>query len=524
MTDPVVKAVIKQGIGRMGRVMTPGWQRILDGMPRRSHAGYKGARDYAACLQQGASALAGRGGGKSVATLGRLHAPSAAHPNQSSVFVSISSERSRDILTPAVWKFNELYDLKIEERRGDGAFIWPNGYRVLYRGCKDINECNKRRGTPWVRAHWDECASLNDTLFKYDIHECVEPRLVDFNGLWSVSGTPGPLPKGYWYDLTNGDNHTYPLFKWDARHNHHMPNVMKYFSDTLQRMSGVPDRKLWPRGCKSILDLINDPRCWKLLPNTFVREYLGQWVLDLRALIYKLGPKNTYSEFPIVPDRWTIGVDLGAHSEERPDLDHAAVCVCASHSTLPFVWVVMVEKLSDVTVDTLGARILQLIEEFPEAEAHIDAASAGKLIENTFKRMGIPIMAAEKAHKLRRIQRAQGAIRAGNLQLHATRCMDARIEAVSLVWNDDRDDHSPRCDDDAWDCILYGAIPHLDGFEPAKDEGPAKGTPEWEKLQELQEFEKALQDAMDENPDASWDFSPSEIWVPGNDLWLPVAA
>lgn len=772
MTDPLVKHVIKQGMGRMGRVMTPGWQRLLDDMPRQAHTGFKGARDFAACTRQGAIALAGRGGGKSTATLGRFHAPSAAHANQSSVFVTMSSQRSREILSPAVWKFNELYKLGIEDKVGDGAFIWPNGYRVLYRGCKDRNEVNKRRGTPWVRAHWDECfvtgtpirsvgrviahssrvapstlvtidgitstddhpyltpggwkraieinpgdmlcvrradasqdglsasdllqdvsldaiardfhthtiasdvcksqapmegpshapgderrerhssarrerpwaycsrvtdeqshwiadtrgrenrhecamgpqrvpgnvqvgpclpidaagdrdrradasqsattregrekrelatwrrvdrvevherggigrydqvcpdglvhnlttesgvyfagealvhncASINDKLFKEDIHDAVEPRLVDFNGLWSASGTPGPIPKGYWYELSSGDTATYPLFKWDARHNHHMPNVMQYFAATLRRMGGIPDRKLWPRGCTSIMDLINDSRCWKLLPNTFVREYLGQWVLDLRALIYKLTPKNTYTEFPIVPDRWTIGVDLGAHSEERPDLDHAAVCVCASHSSLPFVWVVMVEKLSDCTVDSLGARVLELVAEFPEAEAHIDAASAGKLIENSFRRMGIPIMAAEKAHKLRRIQRAQGAIRAGNLQLHATRCMDARVEATSLVWNDERKDHSPRCDDDAWDCILYGAIPHLDGFEPAQDSGPAKGTPEYERLQELKEFEQALEEAMGDDPDRAWDFDPSELWIPGNDLWLPLAA
>lgn len=504
--------------------MTPGWKRILDGMPRRAHAGYSGARAFAACTRQGPIARAGRGGGKSTAMVGRYHAVSAAHPQQSSVFVTISSERSRDILSPAIWKFNELYDTKIEEKRGDGHFEWPNGYKLLYRGCKDVNECNKRRGTPWVRAGWDECASINQTLLAYDIHDCVEPRLLDFNGTWMAGGTPGPIPSGYWYELSSGYNHTYPLFCWDARHNPHMPNVLRYFAETLQRMQGIPDRKLWPKGCNSIMDLINDPRCWKLLPATFVREYLGQWVLDLRALIYKLTPKNSYSEFPIAPDRWTIGVDLGSHSEERPDLDHAAVCVCASHSSLPFVWVVMVEKLSDMTVDSLGVKLLELCAQYPEAEAHIDGVSAGKMIENTFKKMGIPIMCAEKAKKLRRIQRIQSALRAGNLQLHMTAAMDARHEATNLVWNDKRDDHSPKCEDDAWDCILYGAIPHFDDWEPKKEEAPAVGTPEHEKLKDLQEFEQALQDAMDENPDAAWDFSPSEIWVPGNDLWLPIAA
>lgn len=523
MTDPRVKAVIKQGVGRMGGVMTPGWNRILEGMPTLAHPGFKGARAFASCRKQGAIARAGRGGGKSTSMLGRYHAVSAAHPRQSSVFVSISAERSRDILGPAVWKFNELYDTRITEKRGDGCFEWPNGYRVLYRGCKDINECNKRRGVPWVAAGWDECASINNTLLQYDIHECVEPRLVDFNGKWFAGGTPGAVPQGYWYELSSGYNHTYPLFCWDARHNPHMPNVLKYFADTLNRMQGVPDRQLWPEGATSILDLINDPKAWKLLPAGFVREYLGQWVLDLRALVYKLTPKNSFTEFPIVPDYWTIGLDLGAHSEDTPDLDHAAVSVCASHSTLPMTWVVESKHLSDVTVDSLALYVCDLLKKYPMASCHIDGTSAGKLIERSLQRMGIPIQCADKAHKLRRIQMVQSRLRNGMLQLHMTQCMDARQEAVNLLWNDKRNDHSERCQDDCWDSILYAATPHFSAEPPKEDTGPEKGSPEWMAQQEMAEFEQALADAMGQNDDGEqYDFSG--LWTPGHELWLPLAA
>lgn len=497
--------------------MTPGWQRMLDGMPHLAHPGFQGARAFAACRRQGAIARAGRGGGKSTSMLGRFHSVSASHPNCASVFVAMSSERARDILFPAVWKFNELYGCGIEEKRGDGWFLWPNGYRVLYRGCKDINEVNKRRGTPWVSAGWDECASINQTLLAIDIHEAVEPRLVDFNGLWFAGGTPGPVPQGYWHELSSGEGGTYPVFAWDARHNPHMPNVMRFFAETLQRMQGIPDRKLWPAHCNSILDLINDEACWKLLPNTFVREYLGQWVLDLRAIIYKLLPKNSFSEFPITPDYWTIGLDLGSHSEEEPDLDHAALSVVASNRSLPYIWVREAIKLSDCTVDSLAAIVCQKLEKYPEASVHIDGTSAGKLIERTLQRMGIPIQCADKAKKLRRIQLVQSAIRNGNLQLHVRDCMDARAEAMALVWNEKRDDHSPRCDDDAWDSILYGVTPHMGDYRPEQEE-PKKGSKEWEAAQELAEFEQALSSAMGAEGEGEYD---SLIWTP--EAW-PLAA
>lgn len=493
------------GAGRMGGVTTPGFSRILDSMSRQHYAGFGSQRGFTLCRKQGAIARAGRGGGKSTAMLARFHSVSAAHPGQASVLVTLSSERSRDILGPAVWKFNELYDTKITEKRGDGHFEWPNGYKLLYRGCKDINECNKRRGTPWVAAGWDEVASINQTLLAYDIHECVEPRLVDFNGLWFAGGTPGPVPQGYWHELSQSDGGTYPVFSWSALHNPHMPNVLKFFSDTLQRMQGVPASHLWPSSAKSLIDLINDPQCWELLPNTFVREYLGQWVLDLKAIIYKLTPKNSFQEFPIRPDYWTIGLDLGAHSEETPDLDHAAICVVASHRSLPDIWVREVQKLSDCTVESLAARVCQLLQKYPEASVHIDGTSAGKLIERSLQKMGIPIQCADKSRKLRRIQLVQSAIRGGSLQLHQRDCMDARNEAVALTWNEKRDDHNPRCDDDAWDCILYGVTPHMGDYRPEQNE-PEKGTKEWLAAQEMAEYEQALADAIDEHGGGdSWD-------------------
>src|SRR5690606_18794653 len=113
-----------------------------------------------------------------------------------------------------------------------------------------------------------------------------------------------------------------------------------------------------------------------------------------------------------------------------------------------------------VTVDSLAAYICQCLTRYPEASVHIDSASAGKIIENTFRRMGIPIQAAEKGPKLRRIQIAQSKIHNGDLLLHQLDCMDPRAEATALVWNDARDNHSEKCDDDAWDSLLMALMPH----------------------------------------------------------------
>jgi len=79
--------------------------------------------------------------------------------------------------------------------------------------------------------------------------------------------------------------------------------------------------------------------------------------------------------------------------------------------------------------------------------------------------------------------------------------MDARTEAMALVWNDKRDDHSPRCDDDAWDSILYGVTPHMGDHTPIYNE-PVKGSKEWLAAQEAAEFEEALAQAIEQYGDA----------------------
>lgn len=498
MSDAKIRALLNLGKGKLGGVSTPGWDKILASMSPG------GQRDFALDARKGVIALAGRGAGKSFATAAKFHRPSAAHPNCTSVFITMSSERSRDILMPAIWQLNKSFNTQIEYRAGENACVWPNGYKLMFRGLRDINDSNKRRGTPFVCAAWDECASLHSNLLMHDIHEAVEPRLVDLDGRWWACGTPGPIQTGYWYELSGGDNPNFPCYRWTALENKHMPNVLQFYSEVLRRMGGIPDRKLWPEGATSVLDLILDKRAWKLLPNTFLREYLGQWILDLRALIYKLQPKNSFAEFPITPDYWTIGLDLGAHSEEEPDLDHAAISVVASNRSLPYIWVREARKLSDVTVESLAAYVCQLLEKYPEASVHIDGTSAGKLIERSLQRMGIPIQCADKARKLRRIQLVQSAIRGGTLQFHIRDTMDARNEAMALVWNEKRDDHSPRCDDDCFDAILYGVTPHMGDRVPEYNE-PVKGSREWEQAQEVAEFEQALADAAAVARPDDWD-------------------
>jgi len=476
----------------------PQWAAILASF-------HPNARAYANDRRQGVAACCGRAWSKSYAAAAKFHRPSAAHPRMSSVFVTQSATRSRDILLPALTELSEKFKLGLRYKGGDdNCVFWPNGYRVLFRGCKDRNEANKRRGTPWVVALWDEADAIPGPLLEYDIHECVEPRLVDVNGIWGVSGTPGAVPDGYWYKLSSGLDPERPLYTGDARENTYIPNALKFWIGALKRMGAdsAHAKSKWPPGITSLEQILANPALWSLLPAKFVREYLGQWVADVEALIYQVTQANTYVGAIPNPDRVTIGLDLGGATKDKPTLDRCAITVAQSCSNSPLVWVPESYSMSDATPQKLATTVMQMLQRYPDAVVYVDSASAGTIILNGFRAMGLPVMEAVKGPKLRRIQLVQGMLRNGDMQLSRmwnkerglAACQDLLEEATALVWADNRKDHHPRCKDDCWDSLLYAVIPHLGDYE-AEYEPPREGSAEAIKAEEEAEFEAALREA-----------------------------
>lgn len=493
MSDPRVGALLRLGQQNQ-HADSPLWGRIMaETFPKQ--------REF---VLSGDIGKAGRGSGKSNGHARKYHRRSHLYPGKNSVFIALSAERARDILVPALEQMSHKYGLGLREYRKANAMIWPNGYRVLMRGCKDRIECNKRRGVPWVEAGWDECQDIASGLLEYDIHECVEPRLVDFNGNWAATGTPSAIPKGYWHQLsTGGTEHPYRVVEWDARENPHMPNVLAYFLKALKKMGGVAPREKWPAGIADVVQIIGDPKLWHLLPAKFVREYLGKWVLDLEALIYRLTPRNNYSgDIPFEITRTTIGLDLGGAGVEGPKakLDRTAIAVCQSTESLPTIWVPEAFTMLDVTTETIVQRLAELLERYPDAVIHIDQASAGTIILDTYAKMGLPIRGAIKGEKLRRIQLIQSAIYHGQIRFHIKNTMELRHEYIALVWDDTRTKHHERCADDVSDALLMAAVPHFGDAEEQEQQkhAPKPGSAEANAALEAEELEQAYQEAMDQ--------------------------
>ena len=151
MTDPRLNAFLRLGQTVGGYADTPNWSRMMAECHEKQRL----------FIEHADIAVAGRGGGKSEGQARKFHRRSHLFPMKSSVFITLSAERSRDILLPALERLSERFNLGLREYRKANCMVWPNGYRVLFRGCKDRVEANKRRGTPWVEAGWDEPDTIN---------------------------------------------------------------------------------------------------------------------------------------------------------------------------------------------------------------------------------------------------------------------------------------------------------------------------------------------------------------------------
>lgn len=460
--------------------------------------------------------LAGRGGGKSTGAAAKFHRPWAANAMRSSVFVTASAERARDILMPALMQVSAVTGVKIFEYAKARAAIWPNGYRLLFRGCKDANEANKRRGTGWVRAGWDECDSIAPRLFRYDVEECVEPRLVDFAGEMFFTGTPGAIPEGYWHEISSGENKSLTVCRWDARDNPHLHDVLGYFQKALRRICGAApsERTLHAvlrhyGGNRTPPELDNwipllEPKHHEFLPPQFVREYLGLWIDDAQSLCYRLSQRNSYAgPIPGQVTEVAIGLDLGGQSQETPHLDHCAWTVACVTDSSPVVWIPESHKVGDMTPQALGARALQLVEQYSyegvRPMVYIDSAGAGKLIERQFRMLGIPVVPQIKGPKLQRIQLVQHLVQTGGLRMSYDHTRDLREEASILAWNERHTDHHPRLPDDAWDSCLGAVVPLMQDHDLTEDREPTDA--ELAQREEDREFDEAIRESMAELDD-----------------------
>lgn len=396
--------------------------------------------------------MAGRRAGKSFAAAVWLLG---GKPGQKSAYFARTLKSANAIMLGVFAELNAAFGLELDIRVSTGTITEKNGHVIQLYGLRDQSQADLIRGQKFRRVFVDEGGAFTDELLKYSLEAVLQPTLLDYMGEMVVAGTPGPIPRGYFYDITGNPGLSMPVpgrwpsHHWTFRDNPHMPR------------QAVLEEALTVNG-------------WTEQSPSFLREYEGIWCEDLDAIVYRYRPALWQADgvTPVwsrcdVPGKTVLSLDFG--SGEDRDSDATAWTVWRQpYDTQTHVFCLYAFAQEEIELEETAAITRQLRERFSVNKMVADEGALGKAIAKALRtQYKLPIEAARKQDKKGRIISARGRLAAQTLHF----CEEAEPlwqEGRTLCWNETRDDHHPRQPDDLWDSGLYG----LEEFSAWEHEKP----------------------------------------------------
>lgn len=391
------------------------------------------------------TACCSRRAGKTVADAAYLIASALGRPRVVCPYITLTRGMAKSLIWPELKEINRVYKLGGIFNEAELTGTFPNGSVVRLHGANNEREIEKLRGHAIYLCVIDECQSFR-SYFQKLIDEIISKALFDYGGTLALTGTPGPVPSGYFYDVCH--SREYAHFAWTFFDNPH-----------IERKSGQTPQALLERELKRKGVTIDDP--------TIQRECFGQWSIDLNALVFKYDPSKNHYDLSTLNHRlseYVIGVDIG-----YDDADAIAVIGWSSETPGAYLVEERIERKQGIT--ELAGAIGRLVDKYKPIRVVLDTGGLGKKIaEEITKRYQLPITAAEKSRKFEFIEILNDAMRIG--QFSASKHSRFAEECKYVEW--DKDAPNLKIKDtyhgDQVDAVLYAYREALHWmFEPPQE-------------------------------------------------------
>ena len=309
---------------------------------------------------------------------------------------------------------------------------FPNGSKIYVAGAKDRSEIEKFRGWKLRRCYIDECQSFRSYI-KELIDDIIVPALRDLRGDLLLTGTPGPVPVGPFYEYSHSD--FWANFAWNAFDNPHMHNPPK----------------------KDLNVTLKEEREMKGIDETdpgYIRETYGKWVEDKDSLVFKFN--RSKNECTDIPNKLTyiFGIDIGFE-------DSDAIAVLGYHHEQKKVYLVEESCQNRKGITELVSEINRLKSKYDPVKMVMDAGALGKKIQEEIRtRHQLHIEAADKNRKNEFIELLNDDLRTGKLQafkgsIFAEDCFLVQWDRDSRLSNPEKPKVSNTYHSDICDAVLY---------------------------------------------------------------------
>lgn len=373
------------------------------------------------------TAVCSRRAGKTIACAADLLVTALTLPGDVA-YITLSRRNAKRIIWRELLKLNKEYALGGKIDGTELTIQMPNGNIIHVSGAKDEAEIERFRGMSLRKVYLDEAQSFRGYIREL-IEDVIEPALTDYYGTLVLIGTPGPIPAGFFYDISHSQNWSH--HHWTMQDNPHIK--LKSGKDPLEIIEELAKR----RGLS-----VNSP--------SILREYFGQWVKDADSLVYHFDPiKNTYYELPN-DMRYVFGIDIG-----WKDADAIAVLGYSNSERKVYLVEEYIRSKNDIT--SLVAQIKQMKDKYDPIKIVMDAGALGRKIQEEIRvRHSLSIEAAEKARKSEFIALFNDDLRTGKFQA----ATQSRFEEDSYLvqWdytNPERPTISTGYHTDIGDAVLY---------------------------------------------------------------------
>ncbi len=400
------------------------------------------------------------------------------HPKSQCIYLGLTLDSARDIMWPVLQEINEKYGLGCKFLESRLTMTHPNGAKLRLFGADMSNFIKRLKGRKYPGAAVDEAQDFGPHLQAL-IDDVLTPSIADYEDGWiALTGTPGPVPNGYFFDITEKRRFGYSVHKWTLLDNPHMPNPRAFLDDLLKK------------------------REWDQLNPTYLREYLNQWVLDVESLWIKYrADKNSYLSIDKTKKwEYILGVDVGFK-----DADALAVVAWCEEGPTTYLVEELVTPQQGLT--ELANQIKAMDEKYKIGKMVIDEGGLGKkLAEELRRRYHIPIQGAEKTRKQETVEFLNDSLRLGQFKAKSSSRFAQDSYLVQIDWDKSRPDKiivKKKPHSDIIDAVIY-AYKESPAYTYRKPpDKPKPGTLAWAKQQEDEMFEGEMEALKKKHEDSN---------------------
>lgn len=404
------------------------------------------------------------------------------HPKSQSLYLALTQDSAREIMWPALNEMNDKYNIGLEFTESKLEIKHPNGAKLKLMGADLKNFIKRLKGRKYPAVAIDEAQDFSSHLQSL-IDDVLTPSIADYEDGWlALTGTPGPVPQGYFFKVTQEKQYGYSIHSWTIMDNPFMPKPQEFLADLI------------------------DKNKWESDHPTLLREWRNKWVLDTNSLWVRYNEKtNHYAALPTdAAYKWNyiLGVDIGFN-----DADAIAVLAWSETSDTTY----LVEEIinSKQGISKLIDQIETIQKKYNAYKIVMDEGGLGKKIaEDLRQRFGCPIEAADKAHKQSNVEFLNDYLRLGRFKAGKA----SRFAQDSYLVQIDRDKSTPSRTvlkktphSDIIDSVLYAFRESYSyANKPPESPPPTWGSKAWAKKQEEDMFEAELEGMMQDEEHNKW--------------------